>query len=59
MFGLENKVMKALLRVVLQREIKHGIVAKWQVFLLLSHLVKGFAIGNITKNLVVNYFLNF
>ena len=49
---------KALSRVALQREIKQGMVAKWQVFLLLYHLVKGFAIVSITRNLVLNYLLN-
>ena len=50
--------MKALLRVVLQREIKKGRVAKLQVFLLLYHLVKRFAIVSITRNLIVNHLLN-
>ena len=50
--------MKTLLRAELQREIKKGMVAKWQVFLLLYHLVKGFVIVSITENLVVNYLLN-
>ena len=43
--------MKALLKVVLQRKIKQGMGAKWQVFLLLYPLAKGFAIVSITRNL--------
>ena len=50
--------MKTLLTAALQREIKKGMVAKWQVFLLLYHLVKGFIIVSITESLVVNYLLN-
>ena len=50
--------MKALLKVVLQRKIKQGMGAKWQVFLLLYPLAKGFAIVSITRNLVVEYLLN-
>ena len=50
--------MKALLKLVLQRERKQGMVVKWQVFLLLYHLIKRFAIASITRNLVVNYLLN-
>ena len=53
-----KSLKEALLRVVLQREIKQGIVAKLQVFLLLYHLVKGFAIVSITRNLVINNLLN-
>ena len=53
-----EKKMKALLRVALQGEIKRGMVVKWPVFLLLYHLVKGFATASITRNLVVNYLLN-
>ena len=50
--------MKALFKFVLQREIKQGMLAKRQVFLLLYCLVKGFDIVSITKNLVVKYLLN-
>ena len=53
-----KSLKEALLRVVLQREIKQGMVAKLQVFLLLYHLVKGFAIVSITRNLAVQYLLN-
>ena len=49
---------KTLFKVVLQRKIKQGMVAKWQVFLLLYHLVKVFAIVSIRRNFVVNYLLN-
>ena len=50
--------MKALFKFVLQREIKQGMLAKRQVFLLLYCLVKGFDIASVTKNLVVKYLLN-
>ena len=53
-----KSLKEALLRFVLQREIKQGMVAKLQVFLLLYHLVKGFAIVSITRNLAVQYLLN-
>ena len=50
--------MKALLRVVLQKEIKQDMVAKWKVLLLLYHWVKRFAIVSTARNLAVNYWLN-
>ena len=50
--------MKALIRAVLQKEIKQGMVVKWLVFLLLYLLVKGFATSSITRNLVINYLVN-
>ena len=37
---------------------KQGMVAKLQVFLLLYHLLKGFAIVSITRNVAVQYLLN-
>ena len=50
-----EREMKSLLRVVLQRGIKQGMVAKWPDVLLLYHLAKGFAIASITRNLMVKY----
>ena len=44
-------ISMALFRVVLQREIKQAMVAKWRFFLLLYH----FAIVSTTRNLVVIY----
>ena len=46
------------IKVVLQGEIKQGMVAKLQVFLLLYHLVKGLNTASITRRLVVNFLLN-
>ena len=46
------------IKVVLQGEIKQGMVAKLQVFLWLYHLVKGLNTTSITRHLVVNYLLN-
>ena len=51
--------MKALLRVVLQRQIKQGMVAKWQAFLLLYHLAKEFAIVSIARKLYGKVFTEF
>ena len=53
-----KSLKEALSRVVLQRKIKQGMVAKLQVFLLLYHLVKGFAIVSVTRNLAAQYLRN-
>ena len=45
-----KKKMKILLKVVLQIEIKQCMMAKWHVFLLLYHLIKGFAIVSVRRN---------
>ena len=58
MFGLEKKNNEGFIKVCTLKGSKAWYGGKVASFLLLCHLVKVFAIVNITKNLAVNYLLN-
>ena len=53
-----KKKTEGLIKGCTSKGNKSDMMAKWQVFLLLYQLVKGFAIVSITRNLVLNYLLN-